>query len=49
MILGAFGLFAMHDVGVAALALHLGLFAMLAAALTDREFLPDSALRRRPR
>ncbi|XYD08946.1 hypothetical protein R1A27_29095 [Methylobacterium sp. NMS12] len=41
MALGAAGLWSLHDPGLAALGLHLGLFAVLAAALTDREALPD--------
>ncbi len=47
MIVGACGLWAMRDPGLAALALHGGLFAVLAAALTDPDFVPDSLLRRR--
>ncbi|SEI10365.1 hypothetical protein SAMN02799636_05562 [Methylobacterium sp. 275MFSha3.1] len=41
MVLGAAGLWSLRDPGLAALGLHLGLFAVLAAALTDREALPD--------
>ncbi|MGU3468388.1 hypothetical protein ACLBXO_26410 [Methylobacterium sp. C33D] len=41
MALGAAGLWSLRDPGLAALGLHLGLFAVLAAALTDREALPD--------
>ena len=41
MALGAAGLWSLRDPGLAALGLHLGLFAALAAALTDREALPD--------
>ncbi|SEP07999.1 hypothetical protein SAMN02799625_04600 [Methylobacterium sp. UNC300MFChir4.1] len=41
MALGAGGLWSLRDPGLAALGLHLGLFAVLAAALTDREALPD--------
>ncbi|MGT2488102.1 hypothetical protein ACU4GA_23585 [Methylobacterium oryzae CBMB20] len=41
MALGAAGLWSLRDPGLAALGLHLGLFAILAAALTDREALPD--------
>ena len=38
---GALALFAFQDVALAAGSLHLGLFAVLAAALTDRDFVPD--------
>ena len=38
---GALALFAFQNVALAAAGLHLGLFAVLAAALTDRDFLPD--------
>ena len=41
MIVGACGLWAMRDPGLAALALHGGLIAVLAAALTDPDFVPD--------
>ena len=41
MALGAAGLWSLRDPGLAALGLHLGLFAVLAAALTDSEALPD--------
>ena len=44
---GALALFAFHDVAPAAAGLHLGLFAVLAAALTDRDFLPDIVRRER--
>ncbi len=46
---GALGLWALRDPGLFALALHLGLFAVLAASLTDRDFVPDLPLRRHPR
>jgi hypothetical protein len=39
-------LWSLHDLGLAALGLHLGLFAVLAAALTDPAFLPDPSRRR---
>ncbi len=42
---GALALFFYHDVALAAGSLHLGLFAVLAAMLTDRDFLPDFNLR----
>ncbi|MFC6790870.1 hypothetical protein ACFQE0_15360 [Methylobacterium komagatae] len=38
---GAVALWCFENAGLAAAGLHLGLFAMLAAALTDRDFLPD--------
>ncbi|MGU3540443.1 hypothetical protein [Methylobacterium sp. A54F] len=38
---GAVALWRGAEAGAAALALHLGLFAFLAAALTDRDFIPD--------
>lgn len=38
MVAGAIGLFSLQGLGAAALGLHLGLFAVLAAALTDPEF-----------
>lgn len=41
MAAGAIGLWSLHDPGIAALGLHLGLLAVLAAALTDPDFLPD--------
>ncbi|KAA0121510.1 hypothetical protein CIW48_23205 [Methylobacterium sp. P1-11] len=41
MAVGAAGLWSLQDAALAALALHLGLFAVLAAALTDRDALPD--------
>jgi hypothetical protein len=44
---GAIGLWALLSPALAAGALHLGLLAVLAAALTDADFLPD--LMRRPR
>ena len=47
MIVGACGLWTLRDPGLSALGLHLGLFAVLAAALTDRAFIPDSLLGRR--
>jgi hypothetical protein len=46
MAAGAIGLWSLHDLGLAALGLHLGLFAVLAAALTDPAFLPDLSRRR---
>jgi hypothetical protein len=46
MAAGAIGLWSLHDLGLAALGLHLGLFAVLAAALTDPAFLPDPSRRR---
>lgn len=49
MIAGALGLWALRAPVPFALALHLGLFAVLAASLTDRDFVPDLPLRRRPR
>lgn len=42
---GTVALWRMQDPGLAAGALHIGLFALVAAALTDRDFIP--ALRRR--
>jgi hypothetical protein len=48
MAAGALALGTLHGPGLAAAALHLGLFGVLAAALTDSEFLPDRPrLRRR--
>jgi hypothetical protein len=48
MAAGALALGTLHSPGLAAAALHLGLFGVLAAALTDSEFLPDRPrLRRR--
>ena len=47
MIVGAFALWVPREPGLAALVLHGGLFAVVAAALTDRDFVPDIALRRR--
>ena len=41
MAAGAIGLWSFQGLQVAAPALHLGLFAVLAAALTDPDFLPD--------
>lgn len=38
---GAIALWFFENAGLAAAGLHLGLFAMLAAALTDRDFLPE--------
>ena len=38
---GAMLLLALHDLGTAALTLHGGLLAVLAAALTDRDFFAD--------
>jgi hypothetical protein len=46
---GAIGLWSLHYLGVAALGLHLGLLVLLAAVLTDPDFLPDPSLRRRRR
>ncbi|MDP4022818.1 hypothetical protein Q8W71_09310 [Methylobacterium sp. NEAU 140] len=46
MAAGAVALWSLHGFGVAALGLHLGLFALLAAALTDPGFL-DGVSRRR--
>jgi hypothetical protein len=43
---GAVALWRGVEAGSAALALHLGLFAFLAAALTDRDFIPDPRRRR---
>lgn len=45
MAAGTVALWRMQDAGIAAAALHVGMFALLAAALTDRDFIP--ALRRR--
>lgn len=45
MAAGALALWAFHTPGLAAGVLHLGLFAMVAAALTDPDFLPDSVRR----
>ena len=39
MAAGAIGLWSLHGVWIAALGLHLGLFTVLAAALTDPDFL----------
>lgn len=47
MAIGAAGLWSLRDPGLAALGVHLGLFAILAAALTDRDALPDLPVRRR--
>jgi hypothetical protein len=44
MAAGTMALWRMQDAGLAASVLHVGLFALLAAALTDRDFIP--ALRR---
>lgn len=41
MAAGAIVLASLHSPGLAAAAVHLGLFALLAAALTDRDFIPD--------
>lgn len=38
MAAGAIGLFSLHGLGLAAIGLHLGLFAVLAAGLTDPAF-----------
>lgn len=46
MVAGAIGLFSLQGLGAAALGLHLGLFAVLAAALTDPNFF-DGLSRRR--
>lgn len=48
MTAGALGLWGLHDPGLFALSLHLGLFAVLAASLTDRDFVPDLPSRRHP-
>ena len=45
MAAGTVALWRLQDAGIAAAALHVGMFALLAAALTDRDFIP--ALRRR--
>ena len=47
MIVGAFALWVPRDPGLAALVLHGGLVAVVGAALTDPDFVPDFALRRR--
>lgn len=47
MAAGSIGLWSLHGLGLAALGLHLGLLAVLAAALTDPAFLDD--VRRRAR
>ncbi|MGH1571846.1 hypothetical protein ACRAWG_15610 [Methylobacterium sp. P31] len=47
MAAGAIGLWSLHDLGIAALGVHLGLVILIAAALTDPDFLPDSLFRRR--
>ncbi|MCJ2135981.1 hypothetical protein MKK69_18320 [Methylobacterium sp. J-026] len=49
MAAGALVLGALHSPAIAAGALHLGLLAVVAAALTDRDFLPDSLRRGRGR
>ena len=43
MAAGAIGLWSLQGLPIAAAGLHLGLLAVLAAALTDSEFLPDLA------
>ncbi|WP_449411317.1 hypothetical protein [Methylobacterium komagatae] len=48
MAAGAVALWFFENAGLAAAGLHLGLFAMLAAALTDRDFLPDFVRRPPP-
>jgi len=45
MAAGTVALWRLQDAGIAAVALHVGMFALLAAALTDRDFIPT--LRRR--
>jgi len=45
MAAGAAGMWSLHHLGVAALGLHAGLFAVLAAALTDPDFLPALRLK----
>lgn len=45
MAAGAAGMWSLHHLGVAALGLHAGLFAVLAAALTDPDFLPALLLK----
>lgn len=45
MAAGTVALWRLQDAGMAAVTLHVGLFALVAAALTDRDFIP--ALRRR--
>ncbi|MDP4006456.1 hypothetical protein [Methylobacterium sp. NEAU K] len=50
MAAGAIGMWSLHNLQFAAAGLHLGLFAVLAAALTDPDFLPGlSRLGRRRR
>jgi hypothetical protein len=49
MAVGAIGLWSLHDPGLAALSLHVGLFALLGTALTDPQALPDLPRRRRGR
>ena len=46
MVAGAIGLFSLQGLGAAAIGLHLGLFAVIAAALTDPDFF-DGVFRRR--
>ena len=46
MVAGAIGLFSLQGLGAAALGLHLGLFAVLAAALTDPAFFDGFSRRR---
>ena len=47
MAAGALALGTLHSPALAAAALHLGLLGVVAAALTDADFLPDRSLRRR--
>lgn len=47
MVAGAIGLFSLQGLGAAAIGLHLGLFAVLAAALTDPSFFDGVARRRK--
>lgn len=48
MAAGAIGLFSLQGLGLAAIALHLGLFAVLAAALTDPDVFDGVSRRRNP-
>lgn len=49
MVAGAAGMWSLQHLGASALGLHLGFVAVLAAALTDRDFLPQLVLRKRQR
>lgn len=46
MVAGAAGMWSLQHLGASALGLHLGLIGVLAAALTDQDFLPRLKLRK---